>query len=129
MPPAVDKINAGPNDEIAYRARHENLAWTSERGDTRADVDRDPSQVITAPLTLAGVETGSDFESNITAARSDRLGTCDGSAWPIERGQKSVTRGLNFLASETLELVPNRHVMLVEQGTPLAIAEHRRMLS
>src|SRR4051794_36101364 len=58
----VDELNVGACDEIANRARHQNLAFFRESGDTSRDVNGDPLDVIALDLDLPGVHPAPDLK-------------------------------------------------------------------
>ena len=63
---AIREAQTGAGDQIPYRAGHQNFVRTRERGNTRADMDRDATDILAHHLAFAGVETGTDFNSKLT---------------------------------------------------------------
>jgi hypothetical protein len=85
-------------------------------------VHRESSDVVSADLTLPGVQPG----AHLNAERLHRLANCrgapDGSLWAVERREETVSGGADFAAAEVSKLSPYDRVVCVEQRTPVAVA-------
>ena len=93
-----------------------------------ADVHRQPADVVTADLDLAGVQADPDLETEIGSRVPDGGRAPDRPRRPVERGEETVARRLHLAAAERLELLADGCVVVVEEVLPAAVAERSRPL-
>ena len=62
-------------------------------------------------LDLAGVDSGSDFETERLDCFADSEGASNCTCGSIERGEEAVAGSIDFLATESLELSPYGRVV------------------
>lgn len=74
-------------------------------------MDGDAAQVVTAPLTLAGVERGTDAESHRRRPIADCAGASYGLAWLLESREKAIAHCLYFPAVVAGKFDADRIVM------------------
>lgn len=58
------ELDTRAGDDILDRERRQHLAGAGERGDARADVDREPGDVVTQEFDLAGVRVGARLDAD-----------------------------------------------------------------
>jgi hypothetical protein len=126
---AIREAQARASDQILDGARHQNLAGGGEGGDAGADVDGDAADVVADHFALAGVEPGSDLDAERRDFLGDRAGATNAARGTVERPEKSVAGGFDFVAAKAREIAPYRRVMTAEQITPALVAERRRLLA
>ena len=88
---------------------------SGERRDPRADVDREPGDVVRLHLDLAGVDARPDLEPELADRVADRERAADRPRRAVECREEPVAGRLDLVAAEPLELPPGHPVMLVEQ--------------
>ena len=104
MGAAVVEGETGAGDEILDRLRDQHLARSGERRDPCPGVHGDAADLLSVELTLAGVDSCTDLDSQITNCLAGGHRTADRTRRPVERGQETVARGVDLAATETLEL-------------------------
>ena len=97
---AVRKAQAGPDDEILDRARHENLPRFGGGHHASGDVHGDPAYLTCGKLTLAGVHAASDLDSQCANRVADGQATPNSPRRPIKRGEEAVPCSVHFTATE-----------------------------
>jgi hypothetical protein len=60
------------------------------------------------------VQTGADLEAHL-AQGYDGTGAADSARGPVERGEEAVAGRIDLVAAETVELLPDRLVMALQQ--------------
>jgi hypothetical protein len=83
----------------------------------------DASDVVTAQLTLAGVQAASDVNSQLRHALSERGGASHGSGRPVECREEPVPGVLDYAALEAGDPGSGDLVVLLEQFAPASVAE------
>src|SRR5439155_12971643 len=101
---AIREREPRAGDEIAHRARHEDLVRASHARDARRGVHGDAAQRPLVPLDLAGVHAGPRLEAELARGALDRAGALHGLARPVAVGEQTVTRGVHLHAAVTREL-------------------------
>src|SRR2546427_6541160 len=91
-------------DEVAHRARHEDLAAGGVVSHTSADVYGEAADVVATHLTLARVQPGAHIEAERPAGLTDGVGAADGARGTVEGRQQAVAGGLGLAAAEAVDL-------------------------
>ena len=125
---AIFEVQVGPDDEIAHRPRHEYLSGARERGDARADVHRDPADVLAPALDLSGVEPGPDWQPERREGVAQELRALHAARGPIEGREHAVARLLHHPAAKPVDASLRFRVVAVEEPAPLLITEPGRRL-
>src|SRR5690242_2487153 len=120
---AVFERDAGSVHKVLDRAGDEHLLSVGQRSDSGSDVDGDPTDVVAAYLTLAGVKARSDVDPQPRDALVERGGTTYGARWPIEGRKETVAGVLDFSALEPGDLFTRHLVVASKQFAPASIAE------
>ena len=127
LAPAVLELDPRAGDEVAHRPGHEDLLAVGQRRDARSDVDRDPREIVAAPLALAGVDArraprgrGPPRASAMSSRAPDRARRA------VERREEPVAGRLDLVAAVLRERLADRAVVLIEQLTPAPVAEARQ---
>ena len=81
---AVCEAQTGASNQILDCARHQNFVRTCERGNARADVDRNATDILAHHLAFAGVETGTNFNSKLTDFVADGASTTHAACRAVE---------------------------------------------
>lgn len=123
---AVFEVDAGATHQIDDGARDKDLATLCQRDDPSGNVDRQPSNVVTAHLDFAGVEAHAYIDPKLAGSLADRAPTLDCASGTVERDEEPVAHGLDFPALEASELTTYHCVMCIEPVLPRPIAEGRR---
>lgn len=69
MLPASREPDPGAGHEIRHRSGREDFSRPGQRGDPRADVNRNPVHVVAGHLDLTRVHAGSNLDSQLCTAR------------------------------------------------------------
>ena len=101
---------------------------TCERGNTRTDVDRNATDILTHHLAFAGVETGTYFNSKLTDFVADSASATHAACRAVEGGQNTVARALDLMTTESRKVAPDYDVVIVEKPEPAAIAKFSSFL-
>src|SRR5438874_10905070 len=96
---AIREREPGAGDEIAHRARHEDLVRAGHCRDARGGVDGDAAQRALVALDLAGVHAGPRFEAEFARCALDGARALHRFAWIVEVGEQTVTRGVHLHAA------------------------------
>src|SRR6185369_16982186 len=91
----------------------------------RADVYRDPADVIAANLALAGVQPGPHVDTERLHRIANRHGAADRPLRTVEHREEAVSRRADFTAAKTCELRPDDGVVRIEQRMPVTVADLR----
>ena len=126
--PRSAKRKPEPATKILYRARHQHFVRTCERGNTRADVDRNATDILAHHLAFAGVETGTNFNSKLTDFVADGASTTDAACRAVEGGQNTVAGALDLMTTEPRKVTLDYGVVIVEKTAPAAIAKFSSFL-
>ena len=84
------EFDSRPCDEVANRARCEQLVAAGESADASRDVDRDSADVVAHQLDFAGVYAATNLEIEASDGGADRERAADGSGGSVEGGQRTV---------------------------------------
>ena len=87
----IFESDAGSIDEVFDGVRHENLSSVRLRRDPCGDVDRDPTDVVTPPHTLTGMQTATNIEADVRHALGNRGGAQNGPRGAVEGRQHPIT--------------------------------------
>src|SRR5262249_39540859 len=120
---AVGEVDPGADDEVLDGAGDEHLTRLRERADARADVDREPADVIADRLALAGVQAGAQLEPQSLQLVANRERAADRARRTVERREEAVAKRLHRPAAVTHELVATERVVALEQRAPGAVTE------
>src|SRR5262245_27335836 len=104
MGPAVVELEAGADDQLADRARHQQLSGAGQGADPGADVDRHPEDVVAYELDLTGVDPDPDLQPDRRQFVADRGGAADRPGRAVEGGQEPVPHRLDLSPAVDLEL-------------------------
>jgi hypothetical protein len=126
--PSIVEFDSRANHEVLHRRGDEDLPGLREPSNTRTDVYGDPGQIIVADLTFSGVEPTADLDPDPARLFGDGSGTSDCSTWPIEGGQKPVTKRLDLAAAEALDLAPCQPIVTIQKVAPGVVPEGRGAL-
>src|SRR5206468_10375423 len=113
-------------DEVAHRARHEDLAAGGVVSHTSADVYGEAADVVATHLTLARVQPGAHVEAERPADLTDGVGAADGARRTVEGRQQAVAGGLGLAAAEAVDLRPGGPIERVQERPPAGVTERRR---
>ena len=117
---ALVEFDARSDHEIPHDARDQDLAGRGAGIDACCDVDRQPTQVITTNLTLAGVQAGSQLDPELTCGLQDRGRALNRTGRSVERHDESIAGGVDLAPSKSLELLAYGPVVIIEEGTPVS---------
>src|SRR3989441_2616889 len=123
--PRLERDSRARN-EVAHRARHEDLAAGGPVGHPGADVYGEAADGVATHLTLARVQPGADLEAERPAGLADGIGAADGARWTVEGCQQAVAGGLDLAAAEAVDLRPGGPMERVHERAPAGVAERRR---
>ena len=115
----------GPRGQVLHGAGHQDLTGSGRRGDSRADVDREPGYLLVVELDLARVEPRAHVEPECPDPVAQRAGATDGSGRAVEGREKPVARRVDLAASEPAELPADDMVMAIQKVPSAAIPESR----
>src|SRR6186713_3345859 len=121
--PTLVELDARAGHEVLDRLRDEHLSRLRLRRDPRSDRDRDPRDLSVQQLAFACVQSGADFESELSHLLGDRARAPDRAGRPVERGEEPVARRVDLLAAETRELAAGELMVLGEQLAPASVTE------
>jgi hypothetical protein len=111
---AIAEVDPRTGDEILDGSRDDHLTRPGLRGDTCADVDRDPSDLAVDLLAFARVEPRPDLEAEVLHRVDDRAGTADRARRPVERGEEAVAdRSLRAIETRFVDDDP---VLIVQRA-------------
>jgi hypothetical protein len=96
--------------------------------DTSADVNREPSELLSDQLALAGVKSDADPQPEQGHGLADCGSAPNGLRGPIEAREEPVSGGIDLAPSETLEFLADNELKALEELLPAAIADCRRPL-
>lgn len=84
MHTSVGETYARSSDEVGHGPRAQDLARLCERSDPGRNVYGDAGEIVATGLTLAGVQSGSDFDTKGAGLVGDRPRTADGPRRSVE---------------------------------------------
>src|SRR5215813_10461712 len=114
---------AGARDEISHGIGDERLARTRQSSHARADVNGDPTELLSNDLAFASMAPGTYFDAERADARRDRLSAANGSGRAIERRKEAVARRIDLASTKAHELSASQVVVAVEQLVPAMVAK------
>lgn len=121
----IRKAESRASDEVFYGAGDTNLARARRRRHPRADVDRDPADLIANDFTLSSVKPSPDLDREWAERIATGTRAPHGTRWGIEHGEEAITRGVNFTPAETGQFLAHDRVIPLEYAPPLVIAQLR----
>jgi hypothetical protein len=113
----------GARDEVLDGARHEHLPGLRVPGDARADVDREPGELLPDALALSRVDPGPDREAERPDPLADRPSARDRAGGAVEAREEAVPGGVELDAAVARELAPDELVVPLQQLPPRAVAQ------
>src|SRR6516164_10748993 len=123
MAAEVCEGKTGAGDEIAHRARNENLAAACDFGNAFGDVHGDSADILAAKLDLTSMETASDLDAERPYLLGDRRGAAHGASGSVEGCEKAVAEALDRAPAKARDLLPRPLVVEIENLPPSAVAE------
>jgi hypothetical protein len=108
------EADPGTGDEVAHRARYQDLARRGVLGYASADVHSDALNVGVDDLALAGVQPDAGREAELCGGVDDPQCASDGASGAVEHGKEPVAEVLDLLTGEAAEMRPHRLVMCSE---------------
>ena len=120
---AVAEAQRRAQHELLDRARDEDLARPGQPGDAGAEVHRDPGQVAARTAALAGVDAGTQLESQRPDGVAHARGPADRAAGAVEDDEEAVAGALDLVAAGERELAAEDRVVLGQQPRPALVAE------
>src|SRR5215471_5069134 len=87
---------SGAGHEVAHRLRNQHFARRRKTSDARADVHRDPGNVVAYELAFPGVQATAHVKTERAHRIADRTGATNRTRRPIEGGEEAVTRGVDL---------------------------------
>jgi len=70
---------------------------------------------------LTGMKADTDLQAEHLCAGPDGTGTMNRPAWSVEGQEEAIASRLDFLATESVDLVPNHAVVIIQAGLPSAV--------
>src|SRR6516162_4375846 len=110
---AILEDEAGAGDEIAHRARYDDLAAVCRLGDTGGNVHGDTGDVIAAQFDLASMQAAAQLDAEWPHPLPDRRGAEHGAGGPVESRQQPVAQALHSAAAKARDLLPCRELVPV----------------
>jgi hypothetical protein len=101
---------------------------TSERRNTRADMDRNASDILAHHLAFAGVETGTDFNSKLPDFVADCASTTHAACRSVEGGENTVARALDLMTTETRKVALGSQVARRDELQPWEVKRYSRFV-
>ncbi len=123
---SVYEPDTGSGDQVDHGPRHENLRAICQRGDARADVDSDASDVVPDAHDLSGVQPDANVDTETMKPVANRQPALDRSCRAVEEREKPVASRVDLPSSEVLQLPTNGVVMHRQELVPPPIAEFSR---
>jgi hypothetical protein len=99
------------------------LGGRRERGNPRANVHGDASDLPGDRLDLAGVHAGTNLDPQFLHGLGDRSRTAHASRRPVECGEEAVARGVDLPATEATEHGSHHPVVTLHQVPPPLVPE------
>ena len=109
--------------QFSRGARNEDLTSAAKRHDAGGLVNSESSDPSGDHLHLTGVYSGSDLQPDRLYGSAHVDGGPHGSRGTIEHREEPVTRSVDLGSTVTLENLPDRGVVTIEQSVPGCIAE------
>src|ERR1700756_3189157 len=116
-------------DDVAHCRGHQHFARSRQRGHPRGDVHGHASDVGAAYFDLAGVNSHPHLDAEYPYRFDHRIRARDRRAGTRERRDKSVSGRVDFATAESVQLVADNGVVVVEQVSPTVVAERGCALS
>jgi hypothetical protein len=88
-------------------------------------VDGEPSEVVASDLALAGVESDTDFDSQVACGFADGLGAANGPRRTVKGCDKAVACSVDLVATKASELLAHGSIVSIQGQTPALVAERR----
>ena len=110
---AILELDAGANDKILDCPGDQDLAWRCQRTYPSGNVDGQTPQIVASHLTLTCVKTQVKIDPERRSGVGNGQRTANRPRGPIERGNKPITRCIDLLAAESLQLFTDHTVMVI----------------
>jgi hypothetical protein len=114
---AVFEVQLRADDEVLDRAG-DGTSPAPAKAATRADVDREPADVVVEYLAFAGVQSAADLQAEVGDAVDDLIGAARGPGRSVEGRDEPVPQGLDLPSTETVQAVADDRVVAVEELAP-----------
>jgi hypothetical protein len=101
---AIGKTDARAGDEIAHRPRYDDFAKCGQAGNASADVNGEPTDVVTSQPALAYVQPGSDFDAEVSDGVTDGLRAVHSSHRALEDSQHPIAESLDPPSAKAVDL-------------------------
>ena len=125
--PRDSRARPEPADDVADRARHEDLARPGLRTDPSGDVHGEAGEIVTAPFALTRVDAGAHREPRGAGRLDDRDRGAHRAASGIERRDEAVAGRVDLPPAEAAELRAHDRIVRVQFATPGRVAEFGRV--
>jgi hypothetical protein len=120
---ALRELDPSAGDEVFDGLRHEYFPRRGERGDSSADVNGEPADLLAVSFALASVQAAPHLEPLGRRLLHDPVRTPDGPSRPVKRGEEPVTGGVDLDSSKDRELAPHGASVFRKQLSPSAVAD------
>jgi hypothetical protein len=111
---SIVELDVGAGDEVPDGRRNEDLPAPGLGHYSRADMDRDPTNVVTREFDLAAVDTDADLEIERPDRFGHRLRCPDRRARPVEEDEEPITGGVDLATAKPRD---DRSISGVPRGT------------
>ncbi len=118
----IIESDAGSINEVLNSVRHQDLPRGRRSSDSGRDMDCDPTDVVTAPNTLTGVQPATNVNTQLSYALGKRRGAQNGPSGTIEGRQYAVAGVLDESPLERSDLGTCYLVVACQQLAPTLIA-------
>lgn len=125
---AILKAESRSRNEILHRARDQHLVGCRHRGHARPDMNGDATKFLSDHLALAGMQPGTDLNSERANSLANGGRAADGPRGAIGRGQEPIAGGVNLPSPKSFDLSLHPGVEPLEDLVPAPIAEGGRAL-
>src|SRR5665647_2340389 len=123
MNAAVLEVESGAGDQILKHARRQNLTWAGQLGYSRGNMNGDSPDVIRQYFDLAGMQSGPNLQTKVAHSIADSFRTTHAAGRAVKRGQKPISKSLDFFSTKSDEFATHTRVMSLQQMAPLAVTE------
>ena len=97
--PLLREPDPRPDNEVLYGRGDKNLAGCCQHVDPGSNVNGQSTEIVTPPLTFAGMESCPDLYPELLRGLSDGCRAADATARPVERDEESVSGLFDLSAS------------------------------
>src|SRR5205085_9855824 len=104
--PPILELETGPDDQVPHGTRDQHFPWSGHRRHLGAGANRDPAELLSHQVALAGVQPGAKAKIERAERLANGAGATDGSGGAVEGGQDALAGRLDVLATEMSQLAP-----------------------